>query len=102
MPLGTEGARGLEPKRAVVTVLGQDRVGIIARVAAVLAGHGCNIEDIRQTLIDDLFTMIVIVNMGTGDTDVPHLSEELAALGVELGLDIRVQSEAVFRAMHRV
>ncbi len=86
----------------MVTVLGQDRVGIIARVAAVLAGHGCNIEDIRQTLIDDLFTMIVIVNMGTGDTDVPHLSEELAALGVELGLDIRVQSEAVFRAMHRV
>ena len=86
--------------KAVVTVLGQDAVGIIARVSAVLAQNGANIRDIAQTVLSGMFNMMMIV-------DVPEqvfgtLDDALEQLGEELGLQVRMQRSEIFDAMHRI
>ena len=86
--------------RAVVTVLGNDTVGIIARVSAVLARHDANILDISQTVLSGMFNMIMIV--GLRDSDFATLADDLSSLGGELGLQIRIQRSEIFDAMHRV
>ena len=86
--------------RAVVTVLGNDTVGIIARVSAVLARHDANILDISQTVLSGMFNMIMIVDLR--DSDFATLADDLSLLGGELGLQIRIQRSEIFDAMHRV
>ena len=86
--------------RAVVTVLGNDTVGIIARVSAVLARHDANILDISQTVLSGMFNMIMIVDLR--DSDFAILADDLSSLGGELGLQIRIQRSEIFDAMHRV
>lgn len=86
--------------RAVVTVLGNDTVGIIARVSAVLARHDANILDISQTVLSGMFNMIMIVDLR--DSDFATLADDLSSLGGELGLQIRIQRSEIFDAMHRV
>ncbi|MHB0935255.1 MAG: ACT domain-containing protein [Armatimonadota bacterium] len=88
--------------KAVVTVIGKDRVGIIAAVSACLAEHDVNILDISQTILQDYFTMIMLVELDGESITVPALAEQLDAVGDRLGLQIRVQHEAIFTAMHRV
>lgn len=88
--------------RAVLTVLGVDRVGIVAGVTAVLAAHQVNIEDIRMTLMSDLFTMIVMVNLGRVSIPFADLQAALDTCGREMGVQVIVQREETFRAMHRV
>lgn len=85
---------------AVVTVVGNDTIGIIARVSAVLARHEANILDISQTVLSGMFNMIMIVDISL--SRFAHLSEELEALGHELGLQIRIQRSEIFDAMHRI
>jgi len=88
--------------RAIVTVLGKDRVGIVAGVSRVLAENNVNIEDISQTIMQDFFTMIMLVTLDEDQTSMAGLQEKLNAIGEELGLKITVQHEDIFRYMHRI
>ena len=88
--------------KAVITVLGKDRVGIIAGISAVLAEQSVNILDISQTILQDYFTMIMLVELDSEKIAIPALAECLDARGEELGVQVRVQHEAVFTSMHRV
>jgi ACT domain-containing protein len=88
--------------RVVVTVIGRDRVGIIAGVAGVLAEAGVNIVDISQTLMQDLFTMIMMVDIGGATLGFDELQQRLAVKGEELGMRIQAQREDVFSYMHRI
>lgn len=88
--------------KAVITVLGKDRVGIIAAVTAALAENQVNILDISQTILQDYFTMIMLVELLEEKLTIPELSRLLDEVGESLGVQIRVQHEAIFTAMHRV
>lgn len=88
--------------KAVITVVGKDRVGIIAGVSSALAGQNVNILDISQTILQDYFTMIMLVELDGEKISIPRLSEHLDAIGKQLGVQIRVQHDAIFTAMHRV
>jgi ACT domain-containing protein len=87
---------------AVITVVGRDRVGIIARVAGLLAASTVNIKDISQTILQGIFTMIMLVEIGEMTIDIKDLADRLDILGQELGLSIRVQHSDIFDAMHRI
>ena len=86
--------------KAVVTVLGKDTTGIIAKVSAVLFQHSANILDISQTVLSDMFNMIMIVDLR--ESVFKNLSDDLNQLGQELGLQIRIKRSEIFDAMHRV
>jgi len=88
--------------RIIVTVIGQDRVGIIARVSGLLADANANIVDISQTLLQEMFTMIMMVDVAGATVGFDELKSRLRALGTDLGLQIDAQHEDVFRYMHRV
>ena len=88
--------------RVVVTVIGRDRVGIIAGVSGALAEAGVNIVDISQTLMQDLFTMIMMVDIARATLSFDELQSRLASRGEELGMRIQAQREDVFSYMHRV
>ena len=88
--------------KAVITVLGSDRIGIIAGVTAILAETGVNILDISQTIMQDIFTMIMMVDLTTMSTDFGALQERLVGKGREMGVEIRVQRDDIFRSMHRI
>jgi ACT domain-containing protein len=87
---------------AVITVVGQDRVGIIARVATELATLSVNILDISQTILKDVFTMIMLVDLAAMPLDIKELASRMEALGREMGLSIQVQHSDIFKAMHRI
>jgi ACT domain-containing protein len=87
---------------AVLTVLGEDRVGIVATVSVVLAEAGANIEDIRQTILSGIFSMTMLVTINEEETPFDKLQERLAEAGGELGMQITLQREDVFRYMHRI
>ena len=88
--------------RAIVTVIGKDRVGIIAEVCALLARHDVNILDISQTILQDYFTMIMLVDASAAAIPFKELSETLRTLGAERALDIRIQREEIFDAMYKI
>ncbi len=88
--------------KAVVTVVGQDRTGIIAGVSGYLADKKINILDISQTIMQNIFTMIMLVDTVESDITAGRLSEDLKALGESLGTEINVQHEGLFSAMHRI
>jgi len=88
--------------RAVLTVLGVDRIGIVARVTSVLAELHVNIEDIRMALLGDVFTMIAMVNVGGSTAPFGEVQRALSAVGTELGVQVLLQREETFRVMHRV
>ncbi len=88
--------------RAVITVVGVDQVGIIARITGKLADCGVNILDISQTIMGDLFTMSMIVEMGGAEKPFVQIRDELVAMGQEMGMEIHAQREDVFRYMHRI
>ncbi|NLM18678.1 MAG: ACT domain-containing protein [Clostridiaceae bacterium] len=87
---------------AVVTVLGKDRVGIIAGVTAVLAKLNINISDISQTILKDMFTMIMLVDTINSTYAFEKIREELKVLGEEMNLEIRIQHKDIFNAMQRI
>jgi ACT domain-containing protein len=87
---------------AVITVVGCDRVGIIAGVSGLLAASMVNIKDISQTILQGIFTMIMLVEIGEMTIDIKDLADRLDILGQELGLSIRVQHSDIFDAMHRI
>lgn len=91
-----------ENSRVVVTVVGKDKVGIIANVAKVLADNNANILDISQTIMQDFFTMIMIVDIQDCKVDMAGLKEILDAEGEKIGVKISAQREDVFQYMHRI
>lgn len=88
--------------KAIVTVLGKDRVGIIARVAVKLAEYNINVLDISQTILDGNFTMVMSVDMALCSESFGAVKEILRALGEEMGLSIRIQRTEIFDAMHSI
>jgi len=88
--------------RAVITVIGHDRVGIIATVSNILAEAQINILDISQTIMQDMFTMIMLVNIEKCTKPFDAIAKELDELGQSLSLSIRIQHEDVFNSMHRI
>jgi len=88
--------------RAIVTVLGLDRKGIIANVSRVLYEHNVNILDIAQTVRSDYFNMMMVVDVSDPDCAFEQLSTELESLGGRLNLQIRIQRSDIFEAMHEV
>ena len=88
--------------KAIVTVIGKDQVGIIAAVCALLSEKNVNVLDISQTILQDYFTMIMLVDASGATVPFARLKEVLAEAGQERGLDIRIQREDIFNAMHRI
>jgi len=87
---------------AILSVLGEDRVGIVAAVSKVLAEAGANIEDIRQTIISGIFSMTMLVAIDEDSTPFGEVQKRLDQAGAELGVQITLQREDVFRYMHRL
>lgn len=88
--------------RAIVTVIGKDQVGIIANVCAQLSQHKINVLDISQTILQDYFTMIMLVDTSNCTVPFAQLVEKLEQQGQDQGLSIRMQREDIFNAMHRI
>jgi len=87
---------------AIITVVGSDKVGLIARVSTFLAERNINIEDITQTVLSGSFVMMMMVDLSQGSKPLAIIKEELSSLGAELGVSISVMHEGVFSAMHRI
>lgn len=96
--------RGMEGdmKKTIITVVGKDTVGIIARVCTYLAENGINILDISQTIVQDYFNMMMIVDTNHSAKVFGDMADELAALGEEIGVVIKCQKEEIFDKMHRI
>ena len=88
--------------KAIITVVGQDTVGIIARVCSYLSAHQVNVLDISQTIIDGFFNMMMIVDYSAADESFGAMAVELESLGEEIGVRVRAQREEIFTAMHRI
>ncbi|AXI10881.1 ACT domain-containing protein [Oceanobacillus zhaokaii] len=91
----------MRERHAVVSVIGKDQVGIIAKVTNILADKQINILDISQTILQDFFTMMMLVDVA-GREDLDQLQDQFNHLGDALGLKINIQLEEIFQAMHRV
>ena len=89
-------------KKTIITVVGKDSVGIIARVCTYLAENNINILDISQTIVQGYFNMMMIVDMNQANKDSQIISEELTTLGEEIGVTIKCQHEDIFNKMHRI
>ena len=88
--------------KAIMTVIGPDRVGIIAEVSALLAKSNVNILDLSQTIMEEIFTMTILVDTATSSCSFDEISTALAAKGEELSMSIRIQRREVFTAMHKI
>ncbi|MBQ7953158.1 MAG: ACT domain-containing protein [Clostridia bacterium] len=88
--------------KAVITVIGHDKVGIIARVSALLSESNVNILDITQTIMQDIFTMVMITDVSNVNIKFTDLVDKLADLGNDMGLEIRCQHEDIFNSMHKI
>lgn len=88
--------------RAVITVIGKDKVGIIARISNILADSDVNILDISQTIMQELFTMVMLVDMSGAKCTNADIIAQLDKMGADMDLSIRFQDEEIFNSMHRV
>ena len=88
--------------KCVLTVIGKDKPGIIAKVSNLLANYNVNIEDISQTIMQNTFTMIMLVSFENASVTMHELKKETDILGNEIGVNIHLQHEGVFDAMHKV
>ncbi len=88
--------------RTIITVVGKDTVGIIAKVCTYLAENSINILDISQTIVQEYFNMMMIVDMGKMTKSLEEVADELANVGKELGVQVKCQREEIFNMMHRI
>ena len=88
--------------KAIVSVIGSDKRGIIAKVTTALWEMNVTVEDISQTIMQQYFTMIMLVDLSEANLSFAEISDKLKKTGEEIGVDIRIQSEAIFQAMHRI
>ena len=89
-------------KKTIITVVGKDTVGIIAKVCTYLAENQINILDISQTIVNDYFNMMMIAVMNKAQKSVSEVSDDLDKLGEEIGVIIKCQREEIFDSMHRI
>jgi len=89
-------------KKTIITVVGIDTVGIIAKVCTFLADKKINILDISQTIVQEYFNMMMVVDMNDSNDTFENISNGLAELGKEIGVVIKCQSEEIFTSMHRI
>ena len=88
--------------KAIVSVFAKDRIGIIADVCVLISSMQVNILDLNQTIMDGFFTMVMLVDTSTTDKPFDEIRQALETEGTKLGLDIRIQREDIFDAMHKV
>lgn len=88
--------------KGIITVLGKDQVGIIAKVCAYLAKEEVNILDISQTIVSGYFNMMMVVDLTSAGHKFENIVDGLKKLGEEIGVDIRLQREDIFNSMHRI
>ena len=88
--------------RCVISVLGKDRSGIVAAISGVLAEKGAKISDISQTILDDIFSMTMLVKLDTAIADFNEVQEALTKAGEDLGVQVIIQREEVFQAMYTI
>ena len=88
--------------RAVITVIGKDMVGILASVSNVCANHQVNVLEVTQSILQDMFAMIMMVDIDKSDVPFTQFAEELEQLGERMGLSIRAMHEDIFNSMHRI
>ena len=86
----------------IVTALGLDRHGLLAAVATTIAEQNANVDDVSQTVANGMFTMIMFVSFDETETTMARLQEALAETGRQVGLQIQVQHEDIFKFMHRI
>lgn len=89
-------------KKAIITVVGKDQVGIIAKVCSYLADTHINILDISQTILQGYFNMMMIVDIADIQNDFSTIADELKQLGENIGVNIKLQHEDIFNKMHRI
>ena len=87
---------------AIITVVGSDKVGIIAKITAFLAEHSINVVDISQTILSGNFVMMMMVNLDSSNISIDQLRTEMTKCGNEMDVEINIMSEKVFTSMHRV
>jgi ACT domain-containing protein len=88
--------------RAVITVIGKDNVGILAKVSGVCANLNANVTDVTQSVLDDMFAMIMLADITAMNTDFSVLADTMTELGKSLGLIIHTMHEDIFTAMHNI
>ena len=88
--------------KAVITVLGKDMVGILANVSGICALYNVNILDVSQSVLQDIFSMIMIADISQMSVDLTKLGDEMNELGLKMGLRIHVMHEDIFNTMHRI
>jgi ACT domain-containing protein len=88
--------------KIVVTIVGQDRVGIVAKVSTALADVNVNVLDINQNIMHGFFNMVMIADMGAATLSLKDLQQKLSDVGKSIGVDIKIQSEDIFNIMHRI
>lgn len=88
--------------RAVITVIGKDMVGILAKVSGMCAQRSANVLEVTQSILQDMFVMVMMVDISSSTISFSELSEELSALGDGLGLKIHCMHEDIFNSMHRI
>jgi ACT domain-containing protein len=89
-------------EKVVITITGQDKTGIVANISNVLAKNNVNILDIRQSIMDGLFIMIMLVDISTSEKDFMDIEKKLNKAGEEIGVKVIVQHENIFKYMHRI
>ncbi len=88
--------------RCVISVLGKDRSGIVAAISGALAEKGANIDDISQTILDDIFSMTMLVRLDPATADFNTVQEALKTIGEDLGVQVIIQREDVFQFMYKI
>lgn len=88
--------------KTIITVVGKDTVGIIAKVCTYLANNHINVLDISQTIVQDFFNMMMIADLKEASRSFDQVSKELEQIGDEIGVNIRCQREEIFNKMHRI
>ena len=92
----------LDAGRIIVTAFGKNQPGIVSGITGVLAHHGCDLQDLSQKIMQDLFTLIMVVDISNATIDFTKLKTELVAAAEKIGVQIFVQHEDIIKAMHRV
>ncbi|MFI3206366.1 MAG: ACT domain-containing protein [Clostridia bacterium] len=88
--------------KAVITVLGKDMVGILAKVSTICAENGVNVIEVTQSIMQDLFAMIMMVDIENSSVPFAELTEKLQVVGDDMGLKIHVMHEDIFNSMHKI
>ena len=88
--------------KKIITVIGKDTVGIIAKVCTYLSENGINILDISQTVVSDFFNMMMIVDLSKSEKEFADLSTDLESVGQDIGVSVKCQREEIFEMMHRI